>query len=153
PGPGDEHRLPVHKRDATGGGVRHPHRQYRLLRSGADHRFRRFREHVSPGQVTHAWRGDRVTQGPELPTMVAVIVGVMVLFGALITLLGTLGLLRLKTFYDRVHPPTLGLTMGSASILLGSIICFTVLGTRAAVHEVLVLVFATVTTPVTMMLL
>lgn len=92
-------------------------------------------------------------QAPDLHPVAAVAVGVLVLFGALTTLLGTVGLARLKTFYDRVHPPTLGLTMGSASILFGSIVCFSVLGTRAVVHEILVLVFVTLTTPVTMMLL
>lgn len=90
---------------------------------------------------------------PDLPPFAAVVVGVLVLFGALITVIGTVGLLRLKTFYDRIHPPTLGLTMGNASILLGSMVCFSVLGSRPVVHEVLILVFTVLTTPVTMMLL
>lgn len=90
---------------------------------------------------------------PDLPPVAAVIVGVLVVLGSVVTLLGTVGLVRLKTFYDRVHPPTLGLTMGNAFILAGSILCFTVLGTRAVVHEILVLVLVTLTTPVTMMLL
>jgi len=90
---------------------------------------------------------------PDLPPVAAVIVGVLVVAGSLVTVLGTVGLLRLKTFYDRVHPPTLGLTLGNALILCGSIICFTVLGTRAVVHEILVLVLVTLTTPVTMVLL
>src|SRR5690606_8944992 len=60
---------------------------------------------------------------------------------------------RLKTFYERVHPPTLGLTMGNVSILIASITCFTVLQSRPVVHEVLLLFFVTLTTPVTMMLL
>lgn len=92
-------------------------------------------------------------QAPELPPVAAVVVGALVLFGALVTLIGTVGLVRLKTFYDRIHAPTLGLTMGNASILIGSIVCFTVLGTRAVFHELLVLVFVIMTTPVTMMLL
>lgn len=92
-------------------------------------------------------------QAPDLPPVAAISVGVLVVLGSVVTLLGTLGLMRMKTFYDRVHPPTLGLTLGNALILTGSIVCFTVLGTRAVVHEILVLIFVILTTPVTMVLL
>lgn len=92
-------------------------------------------------------------EAPDLPLWAAVVVGGFTLYGAALTLLGTIGLARLKTFYDRAHPVTLGLTMGNVSILVASIGCFTVLQTRVAVHEVLILFFITLTTPVTMMLL
>ena len=49
-------------------------------------------------------------QAPELPLWAALIVGIFVLLGALITLVGTLGLIRLSSFYERVHAPTLGPT-------------------------------------------
>jgi len=94
-----------------------------------------------------------VTQAPELPLWATVIVAGFVVYGAALTLLGTIGLVRLKTFYARVHPPTLGLTMGNVSILIASITCFSVLQSRPVVHEVLLLFFVTLTTPVTMMLL
>lgn len=92
-------------------------------------------------------------EAPDLPLWAVVIVGGFVVYGAAITLLGAIGLVRLKTFYDRVHPPTLGLTMGNVSILIASIVTFAVLQTRPVVHEVLILFFVTLTTPVTMMLL
>jgi multicomponent K+:H+ antiporter subunit G len=92
-------------------------------------------------------------QGPDLPTWAAIIVGLLVLFGAATTLLGTLGLLRLRTFYDRVHAPTLGATMGMAAILLASMICFSVLQSRPVVHEILIAIFVTLTTPITLILL
>jgi len=94
-----------------------------------------------------------VTQAPELPLWATIIVAGFVVYGAALTLLGTIGLARLKTFYERVHPPTLGLTMGNVSILIASITCFSVLQSRPDVHEVLLLFFVTLTTPVTMMLL
>lgn len=90
---------------------------------------------------------------PDLPLWAAIVVAVLVLFGAAATLLGAIGLVRLKTFYDRVHPPAIGMTMGNASILLASILCFTLLLSRPVVHEILILFFVTLTTPVTMMLL
>ena len=90
---------------------------------------------------------------PDLPLWAAVLVSAFVVAGAALTLIGAIGLVRLKAFYDRVHAPTLGATMGNALILLGSIVCFSVLQTRPVVHEVLILVFAIITTPVTLILL
>jgi multicomponent K+:H+ antiporter subunit G len=92
-------------------------------------------------------------EAPDLPLWATVIVAGFTVYGAALTLLGAIGLVRLKTFYDRVHPPTLGLTMGNVSILIASMVCFSVLQTRPVVHEVLILFFVTLTTPVTMMLL
>jgi|JRYE01.1.fsa_nt_gb multicomponent K+:H+ antiporter subunit G len=92
-------------------------------------------------------------EAPDLPLWATVIVAGFALYGAALTLLGTIGLVRLKTFYDRAHPLGLGLTMGNVSILIASIVCFSVLQTRPVVHEVLILIFVTLTTPVTMMLL
>lgn len=92
-------------------------------------------------------------QAPDLPAWAALIVALLLLGGAAVTLVGSLGLLRLKTFYDRVHPPTLGSSLGMALIVLASIVCFSVLRSRLSVHEMLIAVFVTVTTPVTYMLL
>ncbi|MGH6952014.1 MAG: monovalent cation/H(+) antiporter subunit G [Vitreimonas sp.] len=90
---------------------------------------------------------------PDLPLWAALLVSLFIVAGAAITLTGAIGLVRLKTFYQRVHAPTLGATMGTALILLGSVVCFSVLQTRPVLHEVLIAVFATVTTPVTLILL
>lgn len=92
-------------------------------------------------------------QAPDIPGWAAIIVGLFLLTGAAITLVGTLGLLKLGTFYERVHAPTLGTTMGTIFILAASMVCFTVLQSRPVVHEVLIGIFITLTTPVTLMLL
>ena len=47
-------------------------------------------------------------QAPDLPLWAALIVGLLVLAGAGITLVGSIGLLRLNSFFDRVHAPTRG---------------------------------------------
>lgn len=78
---------------------------------------------------------------------------ILVLAGALLAFLGSLGLLRLKTFYERVHPPTMGTTLGIGLVLIGSMLYFSSLESRLVVHEVLIGVFMTLTTPVTYMLL
>lgn len=92
-------------------------------------------------------------QAPDLPLWAAILVGIMLLAGAGLTLTGTVGLLRLPSFYQRVHAPTLGATLGAGFILLASILCFTVLEQRPIIHEALIAFFVTVTTPVTLMLL
>ena len=88
-------------------------------------------------------------QAPDLPIWAAFLVGLLVLIGASITLIGALGLVRLGSFYERVHAPTLGATLGTGSILVASMICFSVLQSRLVIHEVLIAVFLTITTPIT----
>ncbi|HMO75810.1 MAG TPA: monovalent cation/H(+) antiporter subunit G [Sphingopyxis sp.] len=92
-------------------------------------------------------------QAPDLPLWATILVSLLLVAGALVTLVGTLGLLRLKNFYDRVHAPTLGPTLGALLILAGSTICFSVLQSRPVVHEILIGLFVTLTTPVTLILL
>jgi multicomponent K+:H+ antiporter subunit G len=74
-------------------------------------------------------------------------VGILVLAGALLTFGGALGLVRLKTFYERVHPPTMATTLGTVLIVTAFILHF---GTMDAL---LIGVFMTLTTPVTLVLL
>ncbi|MDB5370590.1 MAG: monovalent cation/H+ antiporter subunit [Roseomonas sp.] len=89
----------------------------------------------------------------DLPLWAAVPVAVLLLVGAGFTLTGSIGLLRLGSFYERLHAPTLGTSLGVGCILLASMVFFSVLQTRLVVHEVLVGILVVVTTPVTLMLL
>jgi multicomponent K+:H+ antiporter subunit G len=77
----------------------------------------------------------------------------LALAGALVVLVGSLGLVRLRTFYERVHPPTMGTTLGTGLILIGSMLHFSALESRPVLHEILIGVFMTLTTPVTYTLL
>jgi len=90
-------------------------------------------------------------QAPDLPLWAAIITGLTVIVGALFTLIGTLGLFRLGNFFERIHAPTLGTTFGIGFILVGSVVALSVLQNRPIVHEILLLLFVTVTTPVTLM--
>lgn len=90
---------------------------------------------------------------PDLPSWAAVAVGALAVGGAAMTLLGSIGLLRFNTFYDRLHPPTLGSSSGTLLIVAASVLCFSVLRSRISVHEILIALFVTLTTPVTFMLL
>lgn len=90
---------------------------------------------------------------PDLPIWAAIAVALLVIGGAAMALIGSIGLLRFDNFYDRLHPPTVATSAGTVLICAGSILCFSILGTRLSVHEVLVALFMTLTTPVTFMLL
>lgn len=94
-----------------------------------------------------------MSHAAELPAWAALLTAFLVLLGATLTLIGSIGLFRFKTFYERIHAPTLGTTWGVGAILIASIICFSVLQSRPVLHELLVTVFVTITTPVTLMLL
>jgi multicomponent K+:H+ antiporter subunit G len=88
-----------------------------------------------------------------LPPVVAVLVAVLVVLGAALALLGSVGLLRMRTFYERVHPPTMGTTLGVGCTAAGWVLLFSAAESRLALQPLLVVVFAVVTTPVTYMLL
>lgn len=94
-----------------------------------------------------------MTHAADLPAWAALAIAAFVLVGASLTFTGALGLLRFRSFYERVHAPTLGTTLGMASILIASSILFSALQTRPVLHELLIAVFVTTTTPVTLVLL
>ncbi|MGP1664785.1 MAG: monovalent cation/H(+) antiporter subunit G [Rhodanobacter sp.] len=88
-----------------------------------------------------------------LPPWAALLVATLVLLGTLFAFIGSIGLLRLKNFYRRVHAPTLGTTLGTFFMLGASITCFSVLHSRPIFYEILIGVFLTLTTPISLMLL
>ena len=89
----------------------------------------------------------------EVPLVIAVLTALLVVLGAALALIGSLGLLRLTSFYDRVHAPTMGTTLGMALILIASMVLFSALESRPVLHEIAIGIFMTLTTPVTFMLL
>jgi len=89
----------------------------------------------------------------DLPIWVVILVSVLLLIGSGLTMLGAIGLLRLPTFYERIHAPTLGTSWGVGAIMLASIIYFSIVGSRAVLHEILIGIFVTLTTPITLILL
>ena len=89
----------------------------------------------------------------EMSAFATILVSALVVVGAAFTLVGTIGLVRLHSFYQRIHAPTLGTTLGTACIALASMIYFTANGTRPVIHELIVIAFITVTTPVGLIIL
>lgn len=89
----------------------------------------------------------------NLPVWAAILIALFLLIGSILTLLGTIGLVYLKSFYDRLHAPTLGTSWGTAGIIIASMLLFTVTRDRAILHEFLIGAFVMITTPVTLLLL
>ena len=94
-----------------------------------------------------------MTPAENLPAWAALATAVLVLLGATLTLVGAIGTLRFRSFFERDHAPTHGTSWGTGAILLASVVCFSTLGSRPAVHEIIIGIFVTITTPVTLMLL
>lgn len=90
---------------------------------------------------------------PDLPAWAALAVSLLLILGASIVLIGALGLLRLPSFYQRMHGPAITITLGTGCILIASMVFFTVTQARAVIHEVIISVFLLMTAPVVSMLI
>ena len=88
-----------------------------------------------------------------LSPWVAVPAAVLLICGGLLTVIGSLGLLRLKSFYARMHSPTMGATLGTGCVLVASMLVSSAVMQRLVVHELLIAAFITMTAPVTAILL
>lgn len=80
--------------------------------------------------------------------MLDLLLSILILIGAGFTLIGSLGLLRLRDFYSRLHAPTKASTLGVGSLLIASAVFFSHHQDGLSLHEVLVTVFLFITAPV-----
>lgn len=71
----------------------------------------------------------------------------LLLLGSGFVLIGSIGLARLPDVFTRLHAPTKATTLGVGSILLGSIVYFSV-RQGLSLHEILVTLFLFLTAPV-----
>lgn len=85
--------------------------------------------------------------------MLEIALSVLILTGAVFTLIGSLGLARLQDFYTRLHGPTKATTLGVGSLLIASAIYFSTDNDGLSLHEVLVTIFLFITAPVSAHLL
>ncbi|WP_455480714.1 monovalent cation/H(+) antiporter subunit G [Bartonella sp. B12(2025)] len=89
----------------------------------------------------------------DVSLVVAIIITVFLILGSGLTLIGTIGLVRFSNFYERLHMPSVGTYWGAGSILISSLLYSTLVDHRFVFHEVLLMIFLFVTTPVVSMLL
>ncbi len=90
--------------------------------------------------------------GIESP-WIAVPVALLLVAGGLLALVGSLGLVRLRSFQARMHGPSMGNTLGLGCLIIASIIAGSAAAQRPVLHPLLVTVFVVMTSPVTAMLL
>lgn len=89
----------------------------------------------------------------HVPLWAALPAALLLVCGGLLTLIGSLGLLRLESFFARIHAPTMGGTLGAGCVLIASMLVSTGLAQRPVIHELLITVLIMITAPVTTMLL
>ena len=72
----------------------------------------------------------------------------LILFGASIALVGSIGLVRFPDIFTRLHGPTKATTLGVGGVLLGTILFLILQGETGAIRELLITVFLFLTAPV-----
>ena len=80
--------------------------------------------------------------------MLDYLISFLILTGAIFTFIGSLGLVRLKDFYTRLHGPTKATTLGVGCLLIASSIYFSIYTAGLSLHEVLITIFLFITAPV-----
>lgn len=88
-----------------------------------------------------------------LPAWALVPAAILLVAGGVVTLVGSLGLLRLPDFFARMHGPSMGNTVGTGCVLLASMLTASALAGRPIVHELLITLFIVMSSPVTSMML
>jgi len=78
---------------------------------------------------------------------IEIVVSVALVIGAIFTLVGSYGLVKLDSPMPRIHAPTKAGTLGVGSILLASIL-YSFADGAGSLHEFLILAFLFVTAPV-----
>lgn len=82
-----------------------------------------------------------------LPLALDVVLSILVVAGALFSLVGSWGLVRFGDFLKRLHGPTKASTVGLGAVLLASI-GFSAARGQSSLHELLITVFVFLTAPV-----
>jgi multicomponent K+:H+ antiporter subunit G len=73
-----------------------------------------------------------------LPLWVTLPGSVLLVLGGLATLVGSLGLLRFRDFFSRMHGPSMTNTMGAGAVLLTSMLALSAWTGRPTFHELLI---------------
>lgn len=88
-----------------------------------------------------------------LPLWVTIPGTLLLVLGGLTTLVGSLGLLRLRDFFSRMHGPSMTNTVGVGAVLLASMLATSALVGRPSFHELLIALFVLMSAPLTSIML
>lgn len=88
----------------------------------------------------------------DVSLVIAIVITAFLILGSGLTLIGAIGLVRLSSFYKRLHMLSLSTSWGAGSILISSFLYSTFVDHHFAFHEILLMIFLLVTIPVASML-
>jgi multicomponent K+:H+ antiporter subunit G len=83
-----------------------------------------------------------------MSTAMEILISVSLLAGAAFALIGSWGLAKLPDFYTRLHGPSKASTLGVGGMLIASMIYFSVHEGGISLHELLIVLFLFISTPV-----
>ena len=81
-------------------------------------------------------------------TAIQIGLSILLLFGCFFILVGALGLVKLSTFFKRLHAPTKASTLGVGCVLLASVGYHALTGSDPQPRELLITAFLFITAPV-----
>ncbi|AZD29193.1 Na+/H+ antiporter subunit G [Pseudomonas chlororaphis] len=89
----------------------------------------------------------------ELSWWIEVPVAILLVLGSAFALIGAIGMLRMKDYFQRMHPPALASTLGAWCVALASILYFSGMKSAPVLHAWLIPILLSITVPVTTLLL
>ena len=88
-----------------------------------------------------------------LPLWLEIIVAALLLASGVLTLAAAWGLVRLKHFFQRMHPPALAYVGASWCVTFASIVYFSAQNEGPQLHVWLIIILLSITVPITTVLL
>ncbi|ROL84181.1 Na+/H+ antiporter subunit G [Pseudomonas chlororaphis] len=89
----------------------------------------------------------------ELSWWIEIPVAILLVLSSSFALIGALGMLRMKDYFQRMHPPALASTLGAWCVALASILYFSGMKSGPVLHAWLIPILLSITVPVTTLLL
>jgi multicomponent K+:H+ antiporter subunit G len=80
--------------------------------------------------------------------LVEFLVSLLMILGAALALIGSIGVARLPDFFSRLHGPAKNVTLGVGGTLAASMLYFSARDSGVSMHELLISLFLFLTTPV-----
>jgi multicomponent K+:H+ antiporter subunit G len=84
-----------------------------------------------------------------LQLAVEIVVGVLLIASGLLALVAAIGIVRFRTFFQRMHPPALASTLATWCAALATLLDFAAQGSPAAMHPWMLVIVLSITAPVT----
>lgn len=86
---------------------------------------------------------------PALSLWVEIPVAILLVLSGIFTLVSAIGLVRFKTFMQRMHPPALAFSFSAWCVTLASVLYFSARDGKLSLNAWLIIIFLSLTVPVT----